>query len=46
VCRRIVLDDLRVAKSGVVPCFPPEYQIYDRFVGFYHNCLSRRVNAL
>jgi exocyst complex component 3 len=36
-------EDLRVAKSGTVGCFPPDYQIYDRYVSMYHHCVARRV---
>uniref|UniRef100_A0A914ZKW2 Exocyst complex component 3 n=1 Tax=Parascaris univalens TaxID=6257 RepID=A0A914ZKW2_PARUN len=45
VCRLVLVDDLTVAKSGAVPCFPPHYNIYDRFVGMYHNCISSRVRS-
>ncbi|TKR96038.1 hypothetical protein L596_010116 [Steinernema carpocapsae] len=46
VCRRVVVEDLRVAKGGVVNCFPPHYQIYERFVQMYHNCISRKLREI
>uniref|UniRef100_A0A9J2PAF8 Exocyst complex component Sec6 n=1 Tax=Ascaris lumbricoides TaxID=6252 RepID=A0A9J2PAF8_ASCLU len=46
VCRLVLVDDLTVAKSGAVPCFPPHYNIYDRFVGMYHNCISSRLREI
>ncbi|VDM46063.1 unnamed protein product [Toxocara canis] len=46
VCRLVFVDDLAVAKSGAVPCFPPQYNIYERFVGMYHNCISSRLREI
>ena len=45
VCRRVVIEDLLLAKAAV-PCFPPEYQIYDRYVHMYHNRLCNRVGFI
>jgi exocyst complex component 3 len=44
VCRRITMDDLRVAQSAGVPCFPNDYYIYDRYVRMYHEVIATRVN--
>uniref|UniRef100_A0A1I8EWE1 Uncharacterized protein n=1 Tax=Wuchereria bancrofti TaxID=6293 RepID=A0A1I8EWE1_WUCBA len=46
VCRLVVVDDLLVAKSAASPCFPPSYEIYDRFVSMYHNLLSGRLREI
>lgn len=46
VTRQIVLDDLRTVKTVCVPCFPPEYDIVDRYVRMYHNCLSRHLQSI
>lgn len=44
VMRLLILDDLRVVKSLCVPCFPPSYNILERYVFMYHNCLSKLVS--
>lgn len=46
VCRLVLVDDLLVAKSAASPCFPPSYEIYDRFVSMYHNLLSGRLREI
>ncbi|CAD5213132.1 unnamed protein product [Bursaphelenchus okinawaensis] len=46
VCRRTVIQDLNVVKSALVPCFPPHYMIYDRYIHMYHDCLSSRVREV
>ncbi|KAK0428448.1 hypothetical protein QR680_010811 [Steinernema hermaphroditum] len=46
VCRRVIVEDLKVAKLAVVNCFPPHYQIYERFVQMYHNCVSRKLREI
>lgn len=46
VCRKIVVDDLTVVKSGLVTFFPPEYSIYDRMITFYHNCVTDRIKEI
>lgn len=43
VTRLLVLEDLRVVKTLCVPCFPPEYDILNRFMEMYHNCLARHL---
>lgn len=43
VTRILILEDLRVVKTLCVPCFPPHYDIVNRFVKMYHNCLSRHL---
>ncbi|CAJ0950750.1 unnamed protein product, partial [Mesorhabditis belari] len=46
VIRVVVRDDLLTAKNAAQPCFPPEYQIFDRFVNMYHRAVSRRLREL
>lgn len=43
VMRLLILEDLLVVKSLCVPCFPPSYDILQRYVNMYHNCLSKLV---
>lgn len=43
VCRRVIVEDLKVVKSGLVACFPPEYKIYDRYINMYHEAISSKV---
>lgn len=49
VTRQIVLDDLRTVKTVCVPCFPPEYDIVERYgsvyshVCFFKNCFLLNV---
>uniref|UniRef100_A0A2R5LDR3 Putative exocyst complex subunit sec6 n=1 Tax=Ornithodoros turicata TaxID=34597 RepID=A0A2R5LDR3_9ACAR len=46
VTRQIIVDDLKTVKSACVPCFPPEYEIVDRYLHMYHNCLSRHLQSI
>jgi exocyst complex component 3 len=43
VMRLLILEDLSVIKSLCVPCFPPAYEILERYVAMYHSCLSKLV---
>ncbi|CAB3411296.1 unnamed protein product [Caenorhabditis bovis] len=45
VCRNVIIDDLTLAKAAI-PCFPPEYQIYDRLVSMYHNAVCARLREI
>lgn len=42
--RQLILEDLRVVNTLCVPCFPPRYNIIDKFVHMYHSCLSRHAS--
>nr|CAD7204109.1 unnamed protein product [Timema douglasi] len=42
--RQLILEDLRVVKTLCVPCFPPQYDIVNKFVNMYHTCLSAHVS--
>lgn len=44
--RQLILEDLRVVKTLCVPCFPPYYDIFNRFVNMYHTCLNRHLQEL
>ncbi|KAH7696380.1 Proable exocyst complex component Sec6, partial [Aphelenchoides avenae] len=46
VCRRVIVEDLKVVKSGLVACFPPEYKIYDRYINMYHEAISSKVREI
>jgi len=43
VMRQIIHEDLLVIKSLCVPCFPPSYNILERYISMYHRCLSNLV---
>ncbi|KAJ1357703.1 Exocyst complex component S6 [Parelaphostrongylus tenuis] len=45
MCRKVIVDDLQLARAAI-PCFPPDYQIYDRFVHMYHNCICKRLREI
>lgn len=42
--RMTILEDLRVVKTLCVPCFPPRYNIIDRYMHMYHHCLGVHVS--
>ena len=42
--RQLILEDLRVVKTLCVPCFPPHYDIVNKFVHMYHSSLSHHVS--
>lgn len=44
VCRKVIVEDLMLARAAI-PCFPPDYQIYDRFLNWYHDCIRKRVRV-
>uniref|UniRef100_A0A7E4UXX1 Exocyst complex component Sec6 n=1 Tax=Panagrellus redivivus TaxID=6233 RepID=A0A7E4UXX1_PANRE len=46
VCRKVLVEDLRVVKSGLAPCFPPEYKIYDRYINMYHGAIAKRLREI
>ncbi|XP_025205828.1 exocyst complex component 3 [Melanaphis sacchari] len=46
LCRQLILEDLRVVKTLCVPCFPPQYDIFDKFVFMYHSSLSANLNDI
>uniref|UniRef100_A0A0K0EMI9 Exocyst complex component 3 n=1 Tax=Strongyloides stercoralis TaxID=6248 RepID=A0A0K0EMI9_STRER len=46
VCRRTVVDDLQIVKSSLIPCFPGEYKIYDRYILMYHDSIASVLREL
>ncbi|XP_063225953.1 exocyst complex component 3 [Bacillus rossius redtenbacheri] len=44
--RQLILEDLRVVKTLCVPCFPPQYDILNKFVHMYHTSLSAHLQEL
>ncbi|CAI2325577.1 unnamed protein product [Caenorhabditis sp. 36 PRJEB53466] len=45
VCKNVIMDDLIVAKAAM-PCFPPDWQIHDRYVAMYHNAVCARLREI
>lgn len=43
--RMMILEDLRVVKTLCVPCFPPRYNIIDRYIHMYHHGLGVHVSS-
>ncbi|KAK3912373.1 Exocyst complex component 3 [Frankliniella fusca] len=44
--RQLILEDLRVVKTLCEPCFPPSWNIVEKYVEMYHTCLSRHLEEL
>lgn len=44
--RQLILEDLRVVKTLCVPCFPPHYDIVNKYVDLYHSSLSASVSSV
>ncbi|KAK9497914.1 hypothetical protein O3M35_003813 [Rhynocoris fuscipes] len=44
--RQLIMEDLRVVKTLCAPCFPPNYNIVQKFVTMYHKCLSRHLTEI
>ena len=44
ILRKNCVDDLRVAKFLCLPCFPPDYKIFDQYVHWYHLAISSHVS--
>lgn len=40
VIRMLIIEDLRVVKTLCLPCFPPDWDIFNQFVRLYHQSLS------
>ncbi len=40
MCRLIFLRDFRVITKTCLRCFPKQYDIVNRFLDYYHNCLK------
>uniref|UniRef100_A0A914BVA9 Exocyst complex component 3 n=1 Tax=Acrobeloides nanus TaxID=290746 RepID=A0A914BVA9_9BILA len=46
VCRRTVVEDLKIVKRSLAAYFPPEYKIYDRYIQMYHDSISQRLREI
>jgi len=46
VIRMIMLEDLRIAKNHLVPCFPPKYNIFQYCVSLYHTAVADRIHTI
>lgn len=46
VIRLLVLEDMKVIRSLCVPCFPPHYDITNRYLKMYHNNLANHLVEL
>uniref|UniRef100_A0A915LBU3 Exocyst complex component Sec6 n=1 Tax=Romanomermis culicivorax TaxID=13658 RepID=A0A915LBU3_ROMCU len=46
LCRLSIPQDLRVIKSGCESCFPPEWNIYQRMIEYYHSALVDKFREL
>ncbi|XP_052739419.1 exocyst complex component 3 isoform X2 [Bicyclus anynana] len=44
--RQLILEDLMVVKTLCVPCFPPHYDIVNKYVNMYHTCLSTSLQDI
>ncbi|KAG5443247.1 Exocyst complex component 3 [Clonorchis sinensis] len=44
--RQHALADLKIAKNICPTYFPPDYNIFDRFVEMYHNAIGAHVEAM
>lgn len=45
VCRNVIMEDLQSAKVAI-PCFPPDWQIYERYVNLYHSAVCRKLREV
>lgn len=46
VIRLLLLEDMKVIRSLCVPCFPPHYDITNRYVQMYHKSLANHLIEL
>lgn len=46
ILRKNTVEDLRVAKFLCVPCFPPAYNIFEKFVHWYHLAIASHVSFM
>ncbi|XP_028406073.1 exocyst complex component 3-like [Dendronephthya gigantea] len=44
--RQTMVEDLIVIKTSCQPCFPPSYNIFDKYVKMYHKVLSKMLEDL
>jgi len=46
VYRMVMLEDLRIAKHHLAPCFPPRYNIAQHCISLYHGVVAARLQDL
>ena len=46
VIRRVMLEDLRIAKHHLNPCFPPRYNIGQHCISLYHGAGAKRLQDI
>jgi len=46
VIRMVMLEDLRIAKHHLAPCFPPHYDIFHHCVSLYHSVVGERLHSV
>ncbi|ESN93347.1 hypothetical protein HELRODRAFT_157895 [Helobdella robusta] len=46
VTRQIVLEDLRVVKTLCGQCFPPHYNMVEKYIEMYHMAISTHLNEI
>ncbi|CAF0726882.1 unnamed protein product [Adineta ricciae] len=44
--RRMFLQDFRIITKTCSRCFPKQYDIVNRFLGYYHNCLKEHITEI
>ncbi|XP_013418387.1 exocyst complex component 3 [Lingula anatina] len=46
ITRQLTIEDLRVVKSVCEPCFPPEYDVVQRYLKMYHEAIGNHILEL
>jgi len=46
VIRMVMLEDLRIAKHHLAPCFPPRYNISQHCISLYHGAVAARLQDI
>ena len=46
VIRMVMLEDLRIAKHHLTPCFPPRYNIGQHCISLYHGAVAERLQDI
>ena len=46
MCRRIFLKDFQIITTACLRCFPRQYDIVNRFLGYYHHCLKEHLTEI
>ncbi|CAF0750607.1 unnamed protein product [Adineta ricciae] len=45
-CRLMFVQDFRIITKNCSRCFPKQYDIVNRFLGYYHNCLKEHITEI